>query len=345
MEKNETKRILFFDMGYSCTKVCCALYSYKACEICGYGYDNTIGGELIDYLIKEDIKKQIINENNTIDNNDKTEYRILDSIIKCKEKLSADGSTEILLEISSIVNDGDDYDGLYSVDSIDRTLNKSDIKNKMQTLLDNVLKHTKWSKKEKENMEICIIGGSSRIRFIKNILIEYLKKITNNNKQKLTLSLNADECICKGINYYSYIIDHMKLCNNDNCGSVYHYKYIDNSGFKRDDKKMKYEIDINAIIKRNDNFSSNDIKERIKSGNRNEIERVKYEISHIFEDIKKDFCKDYVENEKKYNKSIENILKSKDLCNIQNDLLTKIIGDENNHLLMLYVLFIYNNRE
>lgn len=54
--------------------------------------------------------------------------------------------------------------------------------------------------KEKNELEIAIIGGSLRIPFLKQKLIDLLRSI--NRKEKLVQTMNMDESTVRGCGYY-----------------------------------------------------------------------------------------------------------------------------------------------
>lgn len=172
-------------------------------------------------MLLELIKKKLDEDENFKENLDKIksdrgcDYKILSSAITAKEKLSADGASSVLYyyyyiiikQINLIVSDlydCEDFECNFSKNELNEILQNEKYDEKLNSLLDKCIEKSKITPDKVS--EIVIAGGTCRIPFIQNILKKYL-----NNKMKkncdLTKSINMDEHIANGCNYYAMILD------------------------------------------------------------------------------------------------------------------------------------------
>lgn len=110
---------------------------------------------------------------------------------------------QINVEIPEIIPDEDgeyeDYVTQLSVKDINDILNTKKYKETIISMLNECIKDEDEELKEK--IRIIIVGGGSRIPYIKKILNDYLKTI-NKKDEKILSTLNLDEAISCGCSYY-----------------------------------------------------------------------------------------------------------------------------------------------
>lgn len=97
----ETEINLLVDIGYINSTVACAKYEKEKCTILGTSTSSGICGRNIDKLMIDSIKDEIFNHEvfkelkNNFDSKPDCLYRVESAIISGKEKLSADGASEV----------------------------------------------------------------------------------------------------------------------------------------------------------------------------------------------------------------------------------------------------------
>lgn len=234
---NEDKLILIIDMGYISTYVTLNKYSKNKCEILNTVYDDNLGGRnidklLMDYMIEKINEEKGIDIRNVIESDNKKYNNMLKVMNNVKEKLSANGADTISITIDSLFDnnnnnkddeDEDDYNGLFSIEELNKILMEDQILNRLLNLVKTSIKESELSETEKKKLEITIIGGSLRIKLFQNELCFLLKEIRNDDiLPNLNLTLNMDETICCGNVYYGLykskewiyeVIDNKKIIN------------------------------------------------------------------------------------------------------------------------------------
>lgn len=99
---NDVKRILFIDMGYLKTNICLSEYRKNEVRIKKSKTINELCGMIIDNMLINDFREKIKNEMK-IDifevGNEKKYLKVKNEIIKVKEKLSAQGASEVYIYI------------------------------------------------------------------------------------------------------------------------------------------------------------------------------------------------------------------------------------------------------
>lgn len=275
---------LFIDMGYSCCTCFLAKYVKNECTIESCYYDESIGGKYIDiwlYKCLEDkIKKQLPHCDL---NNVKYKIAIKNELIKCKEKLSASGASEIAVRIE--LGD-DDFDGTFSVKDIEKILiNEKQVNVKINNLTDKV---TLSSLSKFEDFQIVVVGGSMRIHCIQREVLNHWNK-KDNKITNLTFTLNMDEavacgCICNKI-FQSTSYSFTAKCTAKNINQS--NKFQDDNNNRNttfyDNLKsifVKFETDNNLVIE--------------GSKKQNDYEALLYSYQHMIEEIGVDkFEKEY----------------------------------------------------
>lgn len=258
-----------------------------------------MNGELVDNGIIEFIGNKIEEEHSDMKldpytnkdiRNMKNHIKILKAAVIAKEKLSAAGASDINAEIGDIIyneedEDYEDFTARVSVDNIaDIVKNVLHGKSVIFGLLDKCLKNVDECTKSK--MNIVVVGGTTRIPCIKDILNDYLKNYLK-SEGNLIFTLNQDEALCSGISYYSAIKekwwnysyelpknDPYKMIYNTNsesmteCDNVKKY-----DKYELNDEEKNYINNLNGII---DNFMQETDMLKLKSGILNDIESLWY---------------------------------------------------------------------
>lgn len=238
-----------------------------------------------------------------IPNDNKSEYKLLTIIENIKVKLSTN-INEVNINLDDLLLNNNNNNVKYNIAKFNRLLEKNKVIEIIIDLINNSINESKWNEEDINNIEICIVGGSMRIRYIKDKLKEFLINKTNNKMSELTTTLNMDECISEGISYYISIMEHTNKCHKAKCGNKLHYYIEDLTSFKHvnngDGEIIKNDVEkirMNVI-----KYDERDVIENEKNIKKNLIEETKYNAIHLLEEKKlyKSEYKDYVNNIKQY---------------------------------------------
>lgn len=305
--------------------------------------DGNIGGRNINEWLLNDIKNEIKNNGYKIINNDKTEYKLLLAIENLKIKLSGESANEVNITVEDILSDNSDYIIKYTIEKLNKLLENHKIFERIDDLINNSINESKWSENDIKNIEICIVGGSMRIKYIKEKLIEYLNNKTHNNSI-LNTTLNMEECICQGVSYYGVIMNHIKTCHKAKCNNKLHYYIEDLSSYKHINNNEIVKNDIEKIRINVMKYDERDVVENEKSLKKHLIEETQYNASRLLEE-KKLFSseyKEYVCYTKQYFNYILTWIENNNINEISYNELKAISDDEITHYKILKG--IYDNQ-
>ncbi len=186
MSKDDDKNVLVFDFGGGTHDVSLLNISDGIFEVLATSGDTHLGGEdidhrLIDYCISEFQKK---NSGVKLEGNKRAKSRLHKACEAAKRALSGATSTSISV------------DALYEGIDFELTLTRArfedlcgDIFRRTMEPVHTVLKDAKLSKKDIH--EIVLVGGSTRIPKVQNLLKDFFGKDVNN-------TINPDECVAYG---------------------------------------------------------------------------------------------------------------------------------------------------
>lgn len=265
--------ILLIDMGYLSFSTTLVSYKLDSCEILSHICDTKICGRLIDEILIDFIGKKIKDEYGVnINNNPKLFLRTKQSVISCKEKLSATGASDILLSVDDVNSDGDTFEMVLERSVLDNLIESNKIMEQIHDTIERTLVGGFVSKEQMPSIEFVFIGGSMRITCIQQAIQKMY------NKEKINLTLNMDESAALGCTYYQSI-----LLN------VWNYKYKNPFPFSNTEQPksflardeiyyknlLKYEIDLYHSQKDN----------QMKSKKRNMLEAKVYDIEREFDSL------------------------------------------------------------
>lgn len=128
--------------------------------------------------------------------------KILNELVKCKCKLSADGASSIDLSID--LNEDDTFDSILTVDELNKIIQP--LSEKLKDILRDFLTKSDLNEEIKRNLKILPVGGSMRIPYFQKLVLDETQRILNNNEIKMIKTLNMDECISSGNSYYGSIL-------------------------------------------------------------------------------------------------------------------------------------------
>ena len=180
------KNILVFDTGGGTHDVSLLKTADGIIEVLATGGDTHLGGEDFDNRLVEHFSKEFkrINKKDLSDNS-RSLRRLKTACENAKITLSS--STKATVEIDSL------YEGIDFVSSITRARFEdlcSDLFREALKPVDQVLLDAKLSKSQVD--DIVLVGGSTRIPKLRNLLQEYF------NGKNLNMSVNPDEVVAHG---------------------------------------------------------------------------------------------------------------------------------------------------
>ena len=188
LDKKSTKErnVLIFDCGGGTHDVSVITIEDAIFEVKATGGDTMLGGEdfdtrMVEYFMDEFKKKH----KKDIHDNPRSLRRLRTACESAKRTLSS--STVANIEIDSL------YDGIDFTTSITRAKFENlcdDVFRRTMAPVDQVLRDAKLSKAQID--EIVLVGGSTRIPKIQQLLTEYF------NGKELCKSINPDECVAHG---------------------------------------------------------------------------------------------------------------------------------------------------
>ena len=201
---NIEKNILVFDTGGGTHDVSLLKTADGIIEVLATGGNTHLGGEdfdnrLVDHFVKE-FKR--INKKDLSDNS-RSLRRLKTACEKAKITLSS--STKANIEIDTL------YEGIDFNSTITRARFEelcSDLFKEALKPVDQVLIDAKVSKSQID--EIVLVGGSTRIPKLQNLLLEYF------NGKNLNKSVNPDEVVAHGAAVQAAILNGGQSCSNTN---------------------------------------------------------------------------------------------------------------------------------
>ena len=195
---NKETNVLIFDLGGGTFDVSILTIDEGIFEVKATGGDTHLGGDdfdsnLINYVITEFCKKNKSVDREKLSSNKKAISRIKTAVERAKRTVSS--TTSSVIEIDSL------FEGLDCNVSLTRAKFEdlcSELFRKCITTVEQVLSDAKMSKSEIN--EIVLVGGSTRIPKVKQLLTDYF------NGKKLCESINPDEAVAYGAAVQAFIL-------------------------------------------------------------------------------------------------------------------------------------------
>ena len=193
IKTEKEKKVLIFDLGSAYLNITIAKIKQIQCqEIISTSYEY-LGGEyfterLMDYIIEE-IKKK--DEFKNIDFNKKNDIKTMRALMKIKlecenVKMRLSNDKDVIYMIEELTGD-DDFKFNIKSDKLEELC--IDLWKECLNKVDETIKKSKLKKEEID--EIILVGGSTRIPKIQEMLNDYFKK-------KPLQNVNADEIVAQG---------------------------------------------------------------------------------------------------------------------------------------------------
>lgn len=188
-EAKQPKTILVFDLGGGTFDVSLLKFKDHDYEVLAVDGDNHLGGEdftnrMADHLLKE-FAEQVGASVEELSQNTRVVRRLRDQCEKSKRVLSS--SQSAMIEIENLLNDHDFYTSI-SRSQLDEMC--KDLFARLERPINTVLEISNTAKSEVK--EIVLIGGSTRMQKVREIICQYFNNI------ELKETVNADEAVASG---------------------------------------------------------------------------------------------------------------------------------------------------
>lgn len=198
-EENPTN-VMFIDMGASAFTVTIASYQPQKLTIKSVAYDENLGGRDFDQAIADWVATKFVEKygpklSGKPQDKPKVMLKILAAAEKAKKTLSPQGVNEASINLECLM---DDFDFHVSLKKSDYEALCQPLVDRLVAPIESALAEAKMTSTDLSSVEI--VGGSTRIQFVKNKLMETLK-VTN-----LSTTMNADEAVARGTALQSAIL-------------------------------------------------------------------------------------------------------------------------------------------
>lgn len=184
--EEKPRNVVFVDCGYSSLQVFVCAFNKGKLKMLASTFDSQLGGREFDYILAEHFSKDFKSRYN-IDprTNARAFLRLLAEVEKIKKQMSAN-STKLPMNIECFMNDKDVHADIKRSEFEELSMH---LFNRVEVTLDQCLKDSKLNKDDIYSVEI--VGGSSRIPYIKNLIEKIFGKTPST-------TLNQDEAVSRG---------------------------------------------------------------------------------------------------------------------------------------------------
>lgn len=184
--EEKPRNVVFVDCGYTSLQVFACAFNKGKLKMLASTFDSQLGGREFDYILAEHFSKDFKSRYN-IDprNNPRAFLRLLAEVEKIKKQMSAN-STKLPMNIECFMDDKDVHADIKRTEFEELSMH---LFNRVEVTLEQCLKDSKLSKDDIYSVEI--VGGSSRIPYIKNLIEKIFGKIPST-------TLNQDEAVSRG---------------------------------------------------------------------------------------------------------------------------------------------------
>lgn len=198
--KDQPTNIMFIDMGASAFTVTIASYEPQKLTIKSVDYDENLGGRDFDQAIADWLATKFVEMHqkklsSTPQSKPKVMLKLLAAAEKAKKTLSPKGVKEASINLECLMEDLDFHITLKS-DEYEAMC--APLVARMEAPIVKALAEAKMTSADLASVEI--VGGSTRIGFVKKNLMDFLK-VSN-----LSTTMNADEAVARGTALQSAIL-------------------------------------------------------------------------------------------------------------------------------------------
>lgn len=184
--EEKPRNVVFVDCGYTSLQVFICAFNKGKLKMLASTFDSQLGGREFDYILAEHFSKDFKTRYN-IDprTNARAFLRLLTEVEKIKKQMSAN-STKLPMNIECFMDDKDVHGDIKRSEFEELAMY---LFNRVEVTLEQCLKDSKLSKDDIYSVEI--VGGSSRIPYIKNLIEKIFGKTPST-------TLNQDEAVARG---------------------------------------------------------------------------------------------------------------------------------------------------
>lgn len=184
--EEKPRNVVFVDCGYTSLQVFACAFNKGKLKMLASTFDSQLGGREFDYILAEHFSKDFKSRYN-IDprTNARAFLRLLTEVEKIKKQMSAN-STKLPMNIECFMDDKDVHADIKRSEFEELAMH---LFVRVEFTLEQCLKDSKLSRDDIYSVEI--VGGSSRIPYIKNLIEKIFGKTPST-------TLNQDEAVSRG---------------------------------------------------------------------------------------------------------------------------------------------------
>jgi len=195
-DAEKTSRVMFVDVGYSSFQVSVVDYVIGKLVVKATTFDRTLGGRDFDLAVAEWIAGEFRAKHKCDPmSSPKPRMKLLDAAEKAKKTLSPHGVSEANVYLECLMNDLD-FSCKLTLEKFEELV--APLLQRMMAPVDAALAESGTTDVASlHSIEIC--GGGSRVASVKRVLAEKLGTDKSQPNYGLKTTLNADECVSKGL--------------------------------------------------------------------------------------------------------------------------------------------------
>jgi len=188
------KNVMFLDCGATAFSVSIASFIEKKLTIKSQAYDRNLGGrDFTNVLLKTAAAEFKAKTKLDVYENPKAMIKLIDAVEKAKKGLSPNGVTENRMSVECLMEDTDFNCTFKDADFIE---NSKDLLPRFEKTIMRALSEAAMTIEDISTVEI--IGGGSRVNWIKEMLAKTMKCDTSKVNFGLSATMNADESVARG---------------------------------------------------------------------------------------------------------------------------------------------------
>ncbi len=186
---------MFVDMGQSSFQVTIAAYVQGKLSIVANTYDSNLGGRDIDFALANHFASEFVAKNKTSSpmDNPKASIKLMTACEKLKQTFTPEGVTDAPIKVEYLLEELD-FTSKLDLATFNELI--APVIERVRAPLERAMEESGLSVDQLNAVEI--LGGSTRVRAIKEAIKETLGIDGAKNLKGLSSTQNADECISRG---------------------------------------------------------------------------------------------------------------------------------------------------
>lgn len=199
LNKQDSRYVLFIDMGYIITSITVVKYTKGKCKILSNSSSTKLGGRMIDKIILDEFQKEILEKYTVNIYNDFEQYvKVRNAAIKAKEQLSDEGIDSVPILFEGLLPNNEDYETNLCLNTL---LAKNVFLSQLTELIDKAIIRSGLVDEQIKVLIPTLAGGSMRIPAIQNYITQHFEE-KYKNKVVFNNTLNLEQNQSFGCCYY-----------------------------------------------------------------------------------------------------------------------------------------------